>query len=97
VDNAGNTIDFLVRRDKAAARGFFENTIGQNGAPKTVTIDESDSNLVIINAVNAGREMPIKVRQIKNLNNVAGQNHRTVKRRTRPMFGFQGSQLRATS
>jgi putative transposase len=36
VDKAGNTIDFLFRakRDKAAARRFFEKAIGQNGSPR---------------------------------------------------------------
>lgn len=65
VDKAGNTIDFLFRakRDKAAARRFFEKAIGQNGSPETVTIDKSGSNLAALNAVNAEREMPITVRQ----------------------------------
>jgi len=47
VDKAGNTLDFLFRakRDKAAARRFFERAIGQNGSPETVTIDKSGFNL----------------------------------------------------
>jgi putative transposase len=63
--------------------------IGQNGSPETVTIDKSGSNLAALNAVNAAREMPIKVRQIKYLNNIVEQDHRTIKRRTRPMLGFK--------
>jgi putative transposase len=39
--------------------------------------------------VNAEREMPIKVRQIKYLNNIVEQDHRVIKRRTRPMLGFK--------
>jgi putative transposase len=91
VDKAGNTIDFLFRakRDKAAARRFFEKAIGQNGSPETVTIDKSGSNLAALNAVNAERETPIKVRQIKYLNNIVEQDHRAIKRRTRPMLGFK--------
>ncbi|MHB9842107.1 IS6 family transposase [Paraburkholderia terrae] len=91
VDKAGNTIDFLfrARRDKAAAQRFFEKAIGQNGSPETVTIDKSGSNLAALNAVNAGRETPIKVRQVKYLNNVVEQDHRAIKRRTRPMLGFK--------
>ncbi|MGF6969427.1 putative transposase [Paraburkholderia sp. WC7.3g] len=91
VDKAGNTIDFLfrARRDKAAARRFFEKAIGQNGSPETVTIDKSGSNLAALNAVNAERNMPIKVRQIKYLNNIVEQDHRAIKRRTRPMLGFK--------
>jgi putative transposase len=91
VDKTGNTIDFLFRakRDKAAARRFFEKTIAQNGAPETVTIDKSGSNLAALHAVNAERETPIKVRQVKYLNNVVEQDHRAIKRRTRAMLGFK--------
>jgi len=91
VDKAGNTIDFLFRakRDKAAARRFFEKAIGQNGSPETVTIDKSGANLAALSAVNVEREMPIKVRQIKYLNNIVEQDHRAIKRRTRPMLGLK--------
>jgi uncharacterized protein involved in type VI secretion and phage assembly len=36
-----NTIDFLFRakRDKVAARRFFEKAIAQNGSPETVSIE----------------------------------------------------------
>src|SRR5260370_42274229 len=91
VDKAGNTIDFLFRdqRDKAAARRFFEKAIGQNGSPETVHHDKSGSNLGALHAVNAERETPIKVRQVKYLNNIVEQDHRAVKRITRPMLGFK--------
>jgi putative transposase len=91
VDKAGNTVDFLLRakRDKVAARRFFDNAIGQNGSPETVTIDKSGSNLAALHAVNAERETPIKVRQVKYLNNIVEQDHRAVKRITRPMLGFK--------
>src|SRR5260370_20377061 len=47
VDKAGKNIDFLFRakRDKVAARCFFEKSIAQNGVPETVTIDKSGSDL----------------------------------------------------
>jgi transposase-like protein len=98
VDKAGNTIDFVfrARRDKAAARRFFEKAIGQNGSPKTVTIDKSGANLAALNAVNAERETPIKVRQVKYLNNIVEQDHRAIKRRTRPMLGFKDSTARGS-
>jgi putative transposase len=91
VDKAGNTIDFLFRakRDRAAARRFFEKAIGQNGSPETITIDKSGSNLATLNAVNAERETSIEVRQIKYLNNIVEQDHRAIKRRIRPMLGFK--------
>nr|WP_232439473.1 IS6 family transposase [Burkholderia ubonensis] len=91
VDKAGNTIDFLLRsrRDKAAVRLYFEKSIAQNGAPETVTIDKSGANLAALKDLNATREQPIKIRQQKNLNNIVEQDHRAIKRRTRPMMGFK--------
>jgi putative transposase len=91
VDKAGKTIDFLSRTkwDKVAARRFFDKVIGQNGSPETVTIDKSGSNLAALHAVNAERETPIKIRQVKYLNNVVEQDHRAIKRITRPTLGFK--------
>lgn len=91
VDKAGDTIDFLLRakRDKAAARRYFEKAIDQNGAPETVTIDKSGANLAALKDINAEREEPIRVRQSKYLNNIVEQGHRAIKRRTRPMMGFK--------
>src|SRR5882672_3153638 len=96
VDKAGKTIDFLFRakRDKVAARRFFEKSIARNGVPETVTIDKSGSNLAALHAVNAERETPITIRQVKYLNNVVEQDHRAIKRITRPMAGLQGFSLR---
>jgi len=67
VDKAGNTVDFLLRahRDKTAARRYFEKSIDQNGEPDTVTIDRSGTNLAALKAINANREVPIKIRQSK--------------------------------
>jgi putative transposase len=91
VDKDGNTIDFLLRahRDKAAARRYFEKSIGQNGVPETVTIDKSGANLAALEAINDDRETPIKIRQSKYLNNLVEQDHRAIKRRTRTMLGFK--------
>ena len=91
VDNEGNTVDFLLRahRDKAAARRYFEKSIDQNGEPETVTIDKSGANLAALDALNADRETPIKIRQKQYLNNAIEQDHRAIKRLTRPMLGFK--------
>ena len=91
VDKEGNTVDFLLRarRNKAAAQRYFEKSIQQNGVPETVTIDKSGANLAALHAVNAGRDTPIKIRQVKYLNNVVEQDHRAIKRIIRPMLGFK--------
>jgi putative transposase len=91
VDKTGDTVDFLFRakRDKAAARRYFETAVAGNGVPETVTIDKSGANLAGLNAINADREMSIKIRQSKYLNNVVEQDHRAIKRIVRPMLGFK--------
>ena len=91
VDKAGDTVDFLLRahRGKAAARRFFEEAIEQNGVPEKVTIDKSGWNVAALEAINAGRKKRIVVRQVKYLNNIVEQDHRAIKRRTRPMLGFK--------
>src|SRR5216684_9001035 len=77
VDKEGNTVDFLLRarRNKAAAQRYFEKSIQQNGVPETVTIDKSGANLAALHAVNAERDTPIKIRQVKYLNNVVEVRH----------------------
>jgi transposase-like protein len=91
VDKAGNTVHFLLRarRDKTAARRYFEQAIARNGEPETVTIDKSGANRAALEAVNADRETPIRIRQIKYLNSVVEQDHRAIKRIVRPMMGFK--------
>jgi putative transposase len=101
VDKAGNTIDFLLRarRNKAAARRYFEKAIGQNGAPDTLTIDKCGANLAALHAVNAERETPIRIRQRKYLNNIIAQDHRAGspghQATNRTDAGIQGLPLRA--
>jgi putative transposase len=45
--------------------------------------------MAALEAINAGRETPIRIRQTKYLNNIIDQDHRAIKRRTRPMFRFK--------
>ena len=91
VDKAGNTVDFLLRvhRDKAAARRYLEKAIDQNGEPDTITVDRSGANLAALEALNAERPTPIKVRQNKYLNNIVEQGPRAIKRIIKPMMGFK--------
>lgn len=52
-------------------------------------MDKSGANLAALRAINTERETPIKVRQVKYLNNMVEQDHRAITRRTRPMMGFK--------
>lgn len=91
VDKNNNTIDFLLtaKRDKKAVLRFFNKAIGNNGQPSLVNIDKSGSNKVAINTYNEVNNTHIEIRQCKYLNNVVEQDHRFVKRLTRPMLGFK--------
>ena len=52
-------------------------------------MDKSGANLAALEALNADRPTPIKVRQSKYLNNVVEQDHRAIKRIIKPMMGFK--------
>ena len=91
VDKEGKTVDFLLtaQRDKAAAMRFFDKAMKANGVPEKVTMDKSGANRAAMDGINQDRDVPIKVRQVKYLNNIVEQDHRFVKRMTRPMLGFK--------
>ncbi|MBL4707040.1 MAG: IS6 family transposase [Flavobacteriales bacterium] len=93
VDKYGDTIDFLLRakRDKVAAKAFFTKAIKQHGRPEKVTVDKSGSNKAALKAINEPltKDQEIEIRQVKYLNNIVEQDHRFIKKRTRPMLGFK--------
>jgi putative transposase len=91
VDKDGKTVDFLLtaKRDKAAATRFFEKAMHHNGDPEKITMDKSGANKAAIDGINEDREQPIEVRQIKYLNNIVEQDHRAIKRVTKPMLNFK--------
>jgi putative transposase len=91
VDKEGKAVDFLLtaHRDMAASRRFFEKAIRENGAPGKIVMDKSGANKAAIDEINRAVAAPITVRQIRYLNNIVEQNHRAVKRVTRPMLGFK--------
>jgi putative transposase len=94
VDKQGKTVDFLLttKRDMAAAKRFFDKAMGTNGDPEKVALDKSGANKAAIDAINAGRNVPILVRQVNYLNNIVEQDHRAIKRLTRPMLNFKSFQ-----
>ena len=69
---------------------FFEQAMQDNGIPEKVTMDKSGSNKAAIDRIIEDREgIEIVVRQIKYLNNIVEQDHRAIKRITKPMLGFK--------
>jgi putative transposase len=91
VDRVGDTVDFLLsaKRDKAAARRFFERATNLHGVPEKITIDKSGANTAAIESVKADACVDLLMRQNKYLNNIVEQDHRAVKRVTVPMLGFK--------
>jgi transposase-like protein len=58
-------------RDNATARRYCEKAIEQNGEPETITVDKSGANLAALEAFNAERLTPVRVRQ-----KISEQRHR---------------------
>ena len=91
VDKLGQTVDFLLtaHRDVAAARRFFERAIDLHDVPEKITIDKSGTNAAAVRALVADSGADIELRQCKYLNIIVEQDHRAIKRRSRPMIGFK--------
>jgi len=92
VDKYGKTIDFVLtaQREESAAKTFLTKAIRRHGgAPEKITIDASAANEAAIKSYNEEHGTAIIIRKTKYLNNIVEQDHRGVKRITRPMLGFK--------
>jgi len=91
VDKEGQTIDFLLtpNRDRDAAEAFLRKAIRHQQLPEKITIDQSGANTAAIKHYNRTHKAAIVIRHSKYLNNIVEQDHRAVKRITRPMLGFK--------
>ena len=82
-------VAYTAKRAMAAPKHFFDKAMRANGDPGRIGMDMSGANKAAIDAINAGYDVPILVRQIKYLNNIAEQDHRAIKRVTRPLLIFK--------
>jgi transposase-like protein len=91
VDKSGQTIDFMLteHRDERAAKRFLTKAIRRHGVPDKITIDGGEANAAAIRSYNQEHGTTIAIRQVKYLNTIVEQDHRAVKRVTRPMLGFK--------
>src|SRR5215510_4246392 len=62
--------------------------IRRHGVPTTLTSDSSEANEAAIKRDNEIHGTHLIIQQVKYLNNMIEQDHRAVKRMTRPMLGF---------
>ena len=92
----GHTIDFMLseQRDEMAATMFFKQAINNNGFPHKVVMDKSGANYAGIENISillmlAGLISFIEICQVKYLNNLIEQDHRFIKKITKPMMGFK--------
>ncbi len=95
VDSNGDTIDFMLsaKRNKKAAKRFFKKALNSNHnqIPRVITVDKNPAYPPAIDKLKNDKILPINVgiRQIKYLNNIIEQDHRSIKRIVNPMLGFQ--------
>jgi len=94
VDSRGQTIDFLLsaKRDAEAAKRFFRKALAQPHTvnPRTITADKNAAYPKAVADMRKDAELwrRSRLRQVKYLNNIVEQDHRNVKRVTRPGLGF---------
>jgi IS6 family transposase len=96
VDSRGQTIDFMLsaKRDAEAAKRFFRKALAQPHTvnPRTITVDKNPAYPKAVTEMKSGGDLWrfARLRQIKYLNNIVEQDHRRIKRLTRPGLGFGG-------
>ncbi len=94
VDSDGQTIEFFfsAKRDTAAAQAFFEKALGapHSVMPRVINVDKNAAYPRAVDILKARDQLPPEcvLRQVKYLNNLIEQDHRFIKRRTRPGLGF---------
>jgi len=94
VDSQGNTLDFLLtaRRDAKAAKRFFRKTMKatHNQLPRVINVDKNAAYPKAINELKVRKKLTgnVELRQNKYLNNRVEQDHRFIKRLTKPSMEF---------
>jgi transposase-like protein len=94
VDSQGNTIDFLLtaRRDAEAAQRFFIKTLKATHTqpPRVINVDKNPFYPSAIEQLKKSTVLPqkTKLRQVKYLNNMVEQDHRSVKHLINPGMSF---------
>jgi transposase-like protein len=95
VDSDGNTLDFMLsaKRDGKAATRFFRKLLKASHVkkPRVINVDKNAAYPVAIEALKQEKSLKAEteLRQVKYLNNGVEQDHRNIKRITKPMMGFQ--------
>ena len=94
VDSMGNPLDFMLsaKRDGKAAARFFRKVLKatHTQTPSVITVDKKAAYPVAVEALKGDETLAAQTeyRQSKDLNNIIEQDHRNIKRLTKPMMGF---------
>jgi transposase, IS6 family len=94
VDSEGNTLDFWLsstRNAEAAKRFFFKAlTASHTSKPRVINVDKNVAYPKAFAELKAAGIIPesCELRQVKYLNNLVEQDHRFIKRLTKPGMGF---------
>ena len=82
-----------AKRNRKAAKRFFKTALSSNHnqIPREITIDKNPAYPPAIDKLKNDKILPknVGIRQIKYLNNIIEQDHRSLKRIINPMLGFQ--------
>jgi transposase-like protein len=100
IDSNGDTVEFWFseKRNLTAAKRFLSKALKRHDRPERIVIDGSQTNREAILSCDSTDRLqdrsrrklkPIRIRQSAYLNNQIEQDHRAIKRRVRPMLGFQ--------
>ena len=94
MDSQGNTLDFLLcaKRDATAAERFLRKTLNASHTrfPRVINVDKNAAYPPAVDDLKAEAQLPetTELRQVKYLNNRVEQDHRFIKRLTKPGMGF---------
>jgi transposase, IS6 family len=95
VDSYGSTIDFMLssKRNRKAAKRFFKKALvsKHNQMPRAINVDKNPAYPIALHELKNDKILHtnVSIRQIKYLNNIVEQDHRSIKRIINPMLGFQ--------
>jgi transposase-like protein len=94
VDAQGNTLDFVLSptRDGEAAKRFLLKTLAAShtSEPRVINVDKNAAYPKAVADLKAVGALPerVELRRVKYLNNLIEQDHRFIKRLTKPGMGF---------
>jgi transposase-like protein len=91
----GNTIDFMLsaKRNRKAAKRFLKKALGSNHnqIPRVITVDKNPAYPIAIDELKNEKKLSksVEIRQVKYLDNIIEQDHRSIKRIIASILGFQ--------